>query len=300
MPSTVTPGLLAQVTTGIQGRFMRGLENADVFYPKVSMVTGSNTHTEVYPFLGNIPALEEWVGERQSKGLKAYDFAIKNRHFEATLKVNRDQVEDNQLGGFYPMAELLGRRAAQHPDELISALIEGGFTGISYDGSTFFSTTHPVGSATASNRTTSALDATSYAAARAAMMNFTDDQGKKLNIRPNLLIVPPALETTGRLLLNADFISVSSGSTQNNVWKGSADLLVVPQLTDATNWYLLDTSAGIPPFILQVRKQAQIVPRTNMSDDNLFWQNEFVYGVDWRGEAGYGAWQAAYGAIVAG
>jgi phage major head subunit gpT-like protein len=300
MPATVTPGLLAQINVGLQGRFMRGFQKAELFYTKITLATDSNTHSEIYPFLGDITGLEEWIGERQAKDLKAYDFQIKNRHFEATIKINRDLLEDNQVAGFYPLAEILGVRAAEHPDELVASLIINGFTNLCYDGQAFFATTHPVGSTTASNKGTTALaaDGVAYAAARAQMMNLTNDAGKKLNIRPNLLVVPPALETVARQLLNNDFISVSGGSTQNNIWKGSADLLVVPQLTDANDWFLFDTKQILPAMIFQTRKAAQLVPRTSLTDDNVFWKNEFVWGVDYRGEAGYAAWQCAFGALV--
>lgn len=302
MPTTVTPGLLAQINVGLNGRFMRGFQKAELFYNKIAMAVDSTNHSEIYPFLGDIPGLEEWIGERQAKSLKAYDFQIKNRHFEETIKVNRDLIEDNQIAGFYPLAEILGARAAEHPDELVASLLSNGFTNLGYDSQAFFSTTHPTGSTTASNKGTTALaaDGVAYAAARAQMMNLVNDQGKKLNIRPNLLVVPPALETVGRQLLNNDFVSVSGGSTQNNVWKGSADLLVVPQLTDATDWFLFDTRQLLPAMIFQTRKAAQLVPRVSLTDDNVFWKNEFVWGVDYRGEAGYAAWQTAFGSQVAG
>lgn len=298
MTTPVTPGLLAQINTSFNGRFIRGFEKAETFYEKIAMIVDSQNSVEVYPFLGDLPGVEEWIGDRQIKQLKVYDFSIKNRHFEMTVRVNKDQISDNQLGGLYPIVEIMGRRMAEHPDELIASLLENGFTQNGFDGTTFFSTTH--GTPNQSNKGTTALSSAAYGVARAQMANLTNDQGKKLNIRPNLLVVPPALEETGRLILNADFISVSGGSTQNNIWKGSAELLVVPQLTDVTNWYLLSTNSPLPAFILQRRQAANMVPRTSLTDDNVFWRNEFVWGSDWRGEAGYGAWQAAFGALVAG
>lgn len=75
-------------------------------------------------------------------------------------------------------------------------------------------------------KSTQTLDATYYAAARAAMMAFDNAEGRPLGIVPNLLVVPPSLEGSARTLLYAE--TVSTGGT--NVWKGSADLLVVPEL----------------------------------------------------------------------
>ncbi|MBF0568953.1 MAG: Mu-like prophage major head subunit gpT family protein [Nitrospirae bacterium] len=68
------------------------------------------------------------------------------------------------------------------------------------------------------------LDATNYAAARAAMMSYKDDQGRPLGIMPNLLVVPPALEGDARALL----LNSMNAAGATNTWQGTSELLVVP------------------------------------------------------------------------
>lgn len=70
------------------------------------------------------------------------------------------------------------------------------------------------------------LDATHYATARAAIMGFRADGGRPLGLMPDLLVVPPALESAARKLLNSEY--ASGGET--NEWKGTAELMVVPWL----------------------------------------------------------------------
>ena len=70
------------------------------------------------------------------------------------------------------------------------------------------------------------LNAANYAIARAALMGMTGDYGRPLGLMPNLLVVPPSLESAGRKILNSEY--ASGGET--NEWKGTADLLVVPWL----------------------------------------------------------------------
>lgn len=68
--------------------------------------------------------------------------------------------------------------------------------------------------------------------------------------------------------------------------------------TAATNlWMLLDTKKPIKPFIYQKREPYTFVSKTRLDDDNVFWRNEFVYGVNGHGAAGYGFWQLAYGSL---
>lgn len=60
-------------------------------------------------------------------------------------------------------------------------------------------------------------------------------------------------------------------------------------------WFLMDTSRALKPLILQKRKDFQFVAKDKLTDDNVFDQNEFVYGTDARMNAGFGFWQMAWG-----
>jgi phage major head subunit gpT-like protein len=70
------------------------------------------------------------------------------------------------------------------------------------------------------------LNAANYASARAALTGMKGDYGRPLGLMPNLLVVPPALESAARKLLNSE--NAAGGET--NEWKGTAELLVVPWL----------------------------------------------------------------------
>lgn len=70
------------------------------------------------------------------------------------------------------------------------------------------------------------LNATNYAAAFAAMEGMRGDYGRPLGIKPSLLVVPPSLREAGLQILNAE--TTAAGAT--NVWRNTAELLVVPWL----------------------------------------------------------------------
>ena len=71
-----------------------------------------------------------------------------------------------------------------------------------------------------------ALDATSFNAAYAAMQNMTGDRGKKLGIKPALLVVPPTLRAKALEIINAEQIN---GTT--NINRNAVDVLVTPWLS---------------------------------------------------------------------
>lgn len=77
-----------------------------------------------------------------------------------------------------------------------------------------------------------ALTPENYGTVRAAMMSLKNVRGQALDISPGLLVVPPSLEGTARELLNAQFIigDATAGGSKNNVWQGTAELLVIQDL----------------------------------------------------------------------
>ncbi len=60
-------------------------------------------------------------------------------------------------------------------------------------------------------------------------------------------------------------------------------------------WALLDTSRALRPLIYQKRQEYQFVSVDKPNDESVFKSNQFLYGVDGRGNSGFGFWQMAYG-----
>ena len=287
----VNPQTLRGIYVGFNTLFNKAFQAESPLYQQIATTTPSTTDAETYAWLGDIPGMREWIGEREIQNLTASDYTIKNKDFELTVGVDRNAIEDDKIGLYNPSVQMLGQSAAMHPDELIFALLASGFTEKCYDGEAFFSDKHKVGKKTVSNMTHAKLSLEEYIKARAAMMSLTNAKNRALNLIPDILVVPPALEATARDILVADFINGTK-----NTMQGTAKPFVVPQLAGHdTSWYLLCTSRPIKPLIWQQRKAAKFVSKTAETDDNVFMSKKFIYGVDSRGNAGFGVWQMAYG-----
>lgn len=286
---------LSDLYTGFKGSFTKGFEGAQTHWEKIAMKVPSTTREETYGWMGQLPRLREWIGDRQVKELSAHGFKILNRDFEETIKVKRNDIEDDQFGIFGPLFSEMGRAAAELPDELTFGLLRTGFTGLGYDGKPFFSDAHVVGADTgkataASNfqdgagvpwflldtskaikplifqerspfknlvalddpsapnvfwkkeyvygvdgrgnagyglwqlahASRATLNAANYASARVAMQDLRGDEGRRLNIRPTLLVVPPDLEEPALTLINSDELP-GGGS---NPWRGTVEVVV--------------------------------------------------------------------------
>lgn len=287
----VNPQNLRSIYIGFNTLFNKALTTVDPLYKQIATVTPSTTDSETYAWLGDIPGMREWVGDREIQNLAASGYTIRNKDFELTIGIDRNAVEDDKIALYNPSVEMLAQSAAMHPDELVFALLASGFSAKCYDGKPFFSDAHQVGKNTVSNKGTAQLSLEAYIAARAGMMSLTNTKGRALNIVPDTLVVPPALEAKARDILVADFINGT-----RNTMQGTAKPLVVPQLAGHDSmWFLLSTSRPVKPLIYQERKKAKFVSKTAETDDNVFMKKQFIYGADSRGNAGFGFWQMAYG-----
>jgi len=306
MSRVVSADFLAATLTGFQALFHKSMAQVTTDYQRLAQVVESVTDQESYNWLGSVPAMREWVGNRQFKGLLAHDFTIVNKKYEATIEVDRETYEDEKLGLIRPRIEELAVRAAQHPDELLFTLLNAGFTTTCYDGQYFFDTDHSEGdSGSQSNKVTTDFGSAAVKAGITAMMGFLDDQGKPLGIVPDVLVVSPADLFEAREILQSTTIVIAGtagavterGAT--NTLSGMLDLIVNPHVTSGY-WALFSTRQIWKPFIFQWRIKPEFNGVTDPSDEYVFSTDAFKYGVRSRCNAGYAMWQTGYGSTGAG
>lgn len=130
-----------------------------------------------------------------------------------------------------------------------AAIYDGSYPGfadphpaLAYDGVSVFNTAHKIagGSATFANHATgAALAAGTLDSALTVMTatNAVDETGSRISIMPMSIMVPPALRSTARQLLNSELLP---GGAQNDINpnRGEVDVIVNPFLTDADGWFL--------------------------------------------------------------
>lgn len=214
---------LRTLFVGYNISFQKAFEATPTNYQRIATVVPSNTSEQQYAWLGQMPSMREWIGDREIQSLSAYDYTIKNKHFEMTIGVNRDNIEDDTYGVFTPLFSNMGECAAQHPDEQVFALLKKGFNNLCYDKKPYFSAEHPVDKKKVSNLLEDVLSVESYSKARAMMMTFCGDKGKNLKLIPDLLVVPPQLEAVAKRIIDAEQIDGTS-----NIYYKSAEILVEP------------------------------------------------------------------------
>lgn len=210
--------------TGFNTLFNKGLKGAKSYYREIAMVMPSSTGENTYAWLGAMPNIREWIGDRLLHSLALSSYAVTNRKFEATVTVPREKIEDDQYGVYGPMIEKMGQDVARHPDDLVFSLLASGFNTECYDGQPFFDLDHPVGGA------------------------------------------------GGTPVVSASNVQGGTGAA----------------------WYLLDCGQPIKPMIYQDRVPFDFQSLTDPKEPNVFFKDEYVYGVRGRANAGFGLWQLAF------
>ncbi len=299
----VNKSSLTAVFITLKTTFNKAFDTAPALWKKTTMRVPSGSGQNDYAWLSRFPKMRKWIGEKVIKALKAHNYTVVNDDWEATIAVNRNDIEDDNLGIYGPMAQEAGFSAKQLPDEIDADLKNDAFASECYDDQYFYDDDHEVAGASVSNLGTAALSAAttagalaSYGAARTAIMNFKDDEGRPLGLIPDLLEVPPALESVGRLLT----VNPKLTDESPNPWVGTAELVVNPRLTSTTAWFLHVTTRPVKPFVYQERKKPVFVQQTTPDSDGVFMRKEFKFGTEARAAGGYGLWQLSYGSTGAG
>lgn len=283
---------------GLRAEFLKAFNNGESPQDVMGMImeTTSNSDSEKYGWLGEVAQLTEWKDERTLRGLKDFDFTIENVDYESTLKVNKNVMDDDQLGAVKIRIRDLAARAKTHSRKLFFDKIAVGTVDLGYDGVPFFSNSHPESGSNQDNLLgwsasgavpTTAEFSTAFKAARAAMRGFVDDQGEPRNEGDMKLkvVCGTALESAVEETLNATIIDSTT-----NALKGAATKLVTGRLS-GLDWYLLDESGEIKPFVLQ--KRSPIKFESMEKGERAFMRKELLFGVDYRIGFDYGVWYKA-------
>ncbi|RJP59038.1 MAG: hypothetical protein C4549_02825 [Deltaproteobacteria bacterium] len=131
--------------------FKNAFDSVAAMYTLIAMTVPSTGRSVDYKWLGEFPQMKEWLGDRVVKDLSAFSYTITNKSFESTIGVDRDDIDDDQIGVYTPMIQGLAQAAKEHPDILVWALLAAGFTTLCYDGQYFIDEDHPVNGASVSN-----------------------------------------------------------------------------------------------------------------------------------------------------
>ncbi len=303
----------------IIGRIYRQIEMGNVGWPqKLGMDMPSDKETETYKWLGMVPAMREWVGRRQAKGLNLFEYELKNKLYELTLEFGLDDLRRDKTKQIDMRIGEIMDRYNQHWMKLLSTLIINGTSIPCYDGQFFFSASHSEGdSGVQSNLLTSAdyselgsfttpSNPTAYELAMAInkvlphFKTYKDDVGEPINetVSEFLVMVPVNMEAAVRMAVTSPTINTGSGVINNPLAGGNISFLSNPRLSASTELYFFVTNTRIKPFILQEEKGSLGIRKQAEGSSIEFNERIHQFGVEISRSAGFGFWQLAIKATL--
>ena len=277
---------LGILTTAVNTRFKTAFNaTAKDKYNEIALTVPMATGVINYPFLEQLGGMREWIDDRKVKKIAANKLVVSARKFEETVAIERDAIEDDTYGMYMPIIDNLGVQAANLRGDLIEEVLTNASSAKWVDGANFFGTSRKYGKETISNYTTSALSKSTLKTAYDAMRNYKGHGGTKLKVRPRYLVIGSALRWTAKALVENPLEEVNGAALPNDTYN-----LVQILETDAdlgNKWFLIGET-GIGKAIGYFDRIApSMVRKDKETDDNVFYQDEYVYGTRARAESAW-------------
>jgi phage major head subunit gpT-like protein len=307
----ITPASFAVFVTNANTSIREAYSSAPIDYPLFTTTVPTDTTVFEDGWIGRMPKMRVWNGPRIVNEPAPQTYQVTVLPYENTYALDRFHLDDDKLGIYYPILIDLALQAKRWPEFELRDLLEntGAQTGSRQNGLdalSFFNTAHPVdlydstkgtysndftgGGMSISGATVGgALSPTAFGTIVEYMMTLKAEDGERLGILPNLLMVPPNLKAESEYILKNTFSAPPQWSTWGSLGTqvGSSDNIykrfgvephVNHNLMSATKWYVMDTTKSIKPLRWILREQPVFTPRVNENDPIVFDSHQYMWG----------------------
>jgi phage major head subunit gpT-like protein len=277
------------VLKGIRTEFAKRLsENSTKLFSPMAFETTSSGDYEDYLFFDKIPYPKEWKDKISNAIIDDYKLTIRNKAWAMGIDVDRFTLDDSkkELGGSIDMQiNSLVQNFKDFSDNLINQLLVA--NGTAFDGSAFFANSHNI-AATVDNLypgtgVTLAQITADLAGARNDMYGFKDTDGVPFNRGAQFaVVIPTQLHDTFLTLKNSQQVYDGAGN-KTNIYQNTFEIVLNHWQAQTNNdWYLVNTNAVVPAFVVQTRENPEWVYNDNPLERYI------QYGSYMRMNVGYG------------
>ncbi|MCL2645595.1 MAG: Mu-like prophage major head subunit gpT family protein [Phycisphaerales bacterium] len=211
-------------------------------FAAIRSVADFKTNTAIRPsFVGGLEQVAPG-GELKHGTVKEWLASYQIDTYGKLLGIDRRDLINDDLGVFAEASAAMGKAAMRKLNDLVFGVL------LANEGNFFSKANSNYIDGADSN-----LSTWSLSNAIKAMISQRDDEGNDLDIRPAVLLVPPALETTARSLLESEYIMAQVDLPTGNSLRNVVKLEVEPRLANAqkfgkqtsnAHWYLFASPAA--------------------------------------------------------
>lgn len=234
-----------------------------------SKIYNMNTSKKAKETDYGLGAFGDWVERGDELDTVAYakisagqERTYTHKAFTKGFIIGRELYDDEQYGQMKKMAKALARAGRAKVEKDAMQPLKGGFdTYTIYDGKALFSNEHPLvdnSTAKGKNLVEGALTEANLKKAMQVMRETVDEAGNLIQLIPDTLIVPPALEHVAKAIINSTQITGSNNNDVNTL-KGSMKIQVMDYLGKAaggsdTAWFIQDSTRHELNFFWRVNE----------------------------------------------
>jgi phage major head subunit gpT-like protein len=232
--------------------FEQGYQRRPSLIETLFNVQGSSRAYEEVSGIGavGIDAWNQWenagaVGQADFD--QSYKKTYTHREYPLELQISRKFLDDNNFRAITDPALRLGDSAALKREVDGASVFNNAFSGsfLGADGVALCSDSHPYNPSKTGtvqdNNFALALTKDNVATIREAMMAFTDDNGNKVAVTPDTILVPPGLEDEG-LEITKSLLDPNTANNTINPQAGRFSVLTWHYLTDTNAWFMIDSN----------------------------------------------------------
>jgi len=135
---------LNKLRIGFNKAMQRGLGQTTAMSSRIATRVPATQKQQSYGWLNKLPNVREWIGARVVQNLSESEYSIKEKAWELTIGVDRDDIETDNLGQYDMLFAQMGLSTGGFVEQLVFNMLLAGFSTNCFDGQFYFDTDHPI------------------------------------------------------------------------------------------------------------------------------------------------------------
>jgi phage major head subunit gpT-like protein len=195
--------------------------------------------------LGEFSQKNETAAATEANVVQQFESTFVHQAWALQTRVSREVIDDEQWGWFQDLGVKLADAANRTMETRGSLLFNDSFDGTTFlaeDGLSICNSAHlNVDSGNSQdNAGANALTTAGIKSTRDTFRAFTDYTGQRVSLNPDMLLVPIQLETDAWEIVRSN-LKPGGANNDANFYQGLFDLVVWNYLSDANDWWMLDS-----------------------------------------------------------
>jgi len=218
----------------------------------VSSSTSSVEYSQGVGTFGLVPEYNSATAEGAPAAIQydsfspLYEATFTHKEYAKGVSVERKLIDDNRTNQIIRKAQSLGHSFGTTRAYHASSILNNAFATVTGPDAVYLcSASHPTNendSTAISNLGTTALSYAAVVATLVAGSDLNDDRGYPMPSIYNVLYVPTALQAKAYEIVNAIGKPEGANNDANFLASQSLRVVVDPYLTDANNWFMIDSA----------------------------------------------------------